>query len=102
MATYPDEVYNPVTDFYKKLPEGLKIKANDILSGFANDYKQGEAPPDEMLNSLKTLVAEQGDLESRVKKTSEQNGVSRVAVRIGKVAYYAIPTGLATLALYLL
>ena len=69
MATYPDEAYQPVTDFYGKLPPDKRDAANKILSNFASRYKQGEAPPEEMLSSLKTLVSrKEGGLEAKLKQ----------------------------------
>jgi hypothetical protein len=56
MTTYPNSAYTPVMDLYKTLPAELKPKAQKVLGGFAKRYKQGEAPPDEMLHSLEALT----------------------------------------------
>ena len=72
MATYPDEAYKQVMDYYSKLPEPLKEKANSVLTDFAGRYQQGEAPPDEMLGSLKALANGGGGLESKVSGTSKK------------------------------
>ena len=56
MATYPTDAYAPVMDYYKKLSDNLKPEANKILGYFSKRYKEGEAPPQEMLSSLKALV----------------------------------------------
>ena len=69
MVTYPDEAYQPVMDFYGKLPSDKKDAANKILGDFVNRYKQGEAPPEEMLSSLKALVSKkEGGLEARLQQ----------------------------------
>ena len=73
MTTYPDEAYSKVMDYYSKLPEPLKEKANDVLTDFAGRYHQGEAPPDEMLDNLKALANGGGGLESRVNTTSTKS-----------------------------
>ena len=65
MPTYPDEAYQPVMNFYGKLPPDKKDAANKILGAFANRYEQGEAPPEEMLSSLQALVSKkEGGLEA--------------------------------------
>ena len=76
MIVYPDEAYNPVIDFYKTIPEGpLKDKANAALKGFEKKYKQGEAPPEEMLSSLKALVdRKEGGLEQAIGSDKKQSG----------------------------
>lgn len=84
MATYPNEAYNPVTDFYKTIPEGLKGKANDILTNFAKEYKEGEAPPDKMLASLESLVANEGSLKSIAKETVRHSVASGIIQRISE------------------
>ena len=78
MVTYPDEAYQPVMDFYGKLPPDKKDAANKILGAFANRYEQGEAPPEEMLSSLKALVSKkEGGLEAMTNAShSEMNDKS--------------------------
>lgn len=84
MVAYTDEAYAPVMDFYNSLPGNLKQKANDILSGFKKRYKEGEAPPEEMLSSLKALADKhEGGLEAKLEKPA--SGIGAVAERLGKM-----------------
>jgi len=56
-------------DFYSKLPPDKKDAANKTLGDFTRRYKQGEAPPEEMLSSLKALVSrKEGGLEAKLKQ----------------------------------
>ena len=65
MSTYPEAAYQPVMDFYSTIPKDKKDDANKILGAFANRYGEGEAPPKEMLSSLKALVSKkEGGLEA--------------------------------------
>ena len=66
MTTYPDAAYQPVMDFYNGLPEDKKRVAGEILNSFKKRYKEGEAPPEEMLSSLKAIVAKESGLEAKV------------------------------------
>jgi len=84
MTTYPDEAYTPVMDFYGNLPENLKRSASKILEGFRKKYQEGEAPPEEMLSSLKSLTnAHKGGLEAKVEKPS--SGIGSLAEGVGKM-----------------
>ncbi|MBI2652485.1 hypothetical protein HYX00_03375 [Candidatus Woesearchaeota archaeon] len=99
MTIYPNEAYQPVIDFYGKLPQGKKDAANKILDDFKKRYKEGEAPPEEMLSSLKALVSKkEGGLESKI-KAQPSSVFERIGSFFSKPAVAASATAL--LLLYL-
>ena len=97
MATYSDEDYQPVMDFYNRLPEDKKRVAGEILNNFKKRYKEGDAPPEEMLSSLKALASKkEGGLEAKAKKSEENKSPSGWLPTQQKAAF-----GLATIVLAL-
>ena len=110
MTTYPDSAYTPVMDFYNTLPAELKPQAQKVLGDFAKRYKQGEAPPDEMLHNLKVFAHSSiNDLEAKTSAAPNESvnfsavgNVVGLAGIIGSVTAFAAGAyslGIATMAL---
>ena len=100
MATYPDKAYVTVMDYYKHLSEELKPKANEVLSNFAKRYQQGEAPPEEMLSSLKALASKkEGGLESRLHQ-GQEGALPQLFEGVGR--FFSNPVAIGDTALLLL
>ena len=96
MTTYPDSAYNPVMDFYNTLPTKLKPKAQKVLGDFAKRYKQGEAPPDEMLHSLEALTnSSTDDLEAKTHAAHAEMAATKTVSKSGNYIIWGLG-GLAT------
>ena len=98
MTAYPDSAYTPVMDFYNGLPAELKPGAQKVLKDFER-YKQGEAPPDEMLQRLKALTkTNAGGLEAKMHDAHAEMPASKATSQIGNYVIAglgALATGLA-------